>query len=51
MMLSFKVRASVGMAGTMDMSFVGVINIVVSQVETRTVNVGIRKAKWFAQGQ
>ena len=44
MTLSFKERASVGMVGTMDMSVVGIINIVVSQVKSRIVIVGIRKA-------
>ena len=33
MTLSFKERASVGMVRTMDMSVVGIINIVVSRVK------------------
>ena len=34
MTLSFKERASVGMVRTMDMSVVGIINIVVSRVKS-----------------
>ena len=40
MILSFKERASVGMVRTMDMSVVGIINIVVSRVKSWFVIIG-----------